>query len=75
MLRSTESAASLDALLNAVVKRIAVAVVDELRSGELADYIDQIQSPLGSRKHCSAVRRRVAAGDRGDRRAPAPVER
>lgn len=31
----------------------------------LGGYIDQRSSPLGRRKHCAAVRRRVAAGDEG----------
>ena len=29
------------------------------------DHVDQRSSPLGHRRHCAAVKRRVAAGDAG----------
>lgn len=32
---------------------------------ERRDHVDQRSSPLGSRRHCAAVKRRVAAGDEG----------
>jgi len=30
---------------------------------QLQDHVDQTTSPLGQRRHCAAVKRRIAAGD------------
>ena len=53
-----------DELLGALAKLVAAEVVRELRSGP-ADLVSQAVSPLGKRRHCAAVRARVARGDAG----------
>src|SRR5690349_1127528 len=51
--------------------RILRAAADEAeriaseQSAEQKDWIDQASSPLGRRRHCAAVRRRIASG-KGD---------
>ncbi|MGC4088659.1 MAG: hypothetical protein QM756_12325 [Polyangiaceae bacterium] len=52
---------ALEPLLDAVADR----VVRKLTEGQQADMVDQTHSPLGRRRHCNAVRRRVAAGEAG----------
>jgi hypothetical protein len=54
----------LDALVDALADRIVARVVEQLRGGT-PGMIDQAASPLGSRRHCSAVKRRVARGEAG----------
>ena len=51
----------LDALADAVAER----VVERLMAGTIADHVDQATSPLGPRRHCAIVRRRMAAGEPG----------
>lgn len=38
------------------VRRIARAIVDELRAGTDPEMLDQHASPLGPRRHCAAIR-------------------
>lgn len=48
------------------VKSLLESINAKLDSGELiGGYVNQEQSPLGRRKHCKAVRRRLAAGEDG----------
>jgi hypothetical protein len=54
-------AEALEPLLDALADRI----VAKLTAGERSDMVDQVASPLGRRRHCAAVRRRVEAGDEG----------
>lgn len=58
---SDELAAAIQTLAGA----IAAAVVRELRQPGEDQWVSQADSPLGSRLHCRAVRRRVNAGDPG----------
>jgi hypothetical protein len=51
-----------DQLLGELAKLVAAEVVRELRSGP-ADLVSQAVSPLGKRRHCAAVRARLASGD------------
>lgn len=51
-----------DELLGALARLVAAEVVRELRSGP-SDLVSQATSPLGKRRHCAAVRARVARGD------------
>lgn len=51
----------LDALIDAFADR----VVRKLMTAQTDDHIDQVRSPLGRRKHCSAVRARIARGAPG----------
>jgi hypothetical protein len=53
-----------DQLLGELAKLVAAEVVRELRSGP-SDLVPQAASPLGKRRHCAAVRARVARGDSG----------
>jgi hypothetical protein len=53
---------ALDGVLATFATLVAREVVRELRSGP-ADLVSQATSPLGKRRHCSAVRTRVARGD------------
>lgn len=53
----------LAAALEVLTERIADRVVARLRHPH--DLVDQRTSPLGSRRHCDAVRRRIADGDSG----------
>jgi hypothetical protein len=39
--------------------------LDAEASAELREWTDQTRSPLGRRRHCALVRRRVGAGDAG----------
>lgn len=55
---------ALDDVLATLAKLVAAEVVRELRSGP-ADLVPQGASPLGKRRHCAAVRSRVAKGDTG----------
>jgi hypothetical protein len=58
------TSSALDQLLDEIAQRVAVAVVERLRSGE-PGMVDQAASPLGRRRHCSAVRQRLARGQPG----------
>jgi len=51
------------AALDCFAARVATIVVDRLRAGSDPDWVDQHASPLGPRRHCTAVRRRVGASD------------
>ena len=48
-----------------LAQTIAAAVVRELRQPGDDQWIGQADSPLGSRRHNAAVRRRLAAGEGG----------
>lgn len=54
----------LDQLLDELADRLAARVAERLREGE-PGMVEQTRSPLGSRRHCGAVRRRVARGEPG----------
>ena len=47
------------AFIDQVAERVAAIVLRELRGSELAAMVDQKASPLGSKRHCAAVRRRL----------------
>lgn len=51
--------------LRELAREVARAVVAELRAGELPSMLDQVGSPLGRRRHITAVRRLVAEGKPG----------
>jgi hypothetical protein len=53
---------ALDGLLETLATLVAREVVRELRSGP-SDLVSQASSPLGKRRHCAAVRARLARGD------------
>lgn len=53
-----------DDLLDDLVDRIAARVAERLRTVE-PGMVDQGASPLGRRRHCAAVRRRLARGEAG----------
>ena len=55
----------LSAALDVLARAVARHVVAELRSGETGDFVDQHRSPLGSRRHVAATRRRIAHGESG----------
>jgi len=55
--------------LDLFAQRVATHVVDRLRAGNEPGWIDQHASPLGPRRHCAAVRRRIAEGAPGAERA------
>ena len=50
------------ALLEELADEVARRVLDGLRAGRHPSQVDQHASPLGPRRHCAAVRRRLAAG-------------
>jgi hypothetical protein len=52
-------------LLEAFAELVAERVVAKLSAGAANAMIDQVASPLGRRRHCAAVRRRVSAGSVG----------
>jgi len=54
----------LDQLLDELVERLAARVVERLRAGE-PGMVEQGASPLGTRRHCTAVRRRLDHGEPG----------
>jgi hypothetical protein len=54
----------LDQLLDELAERLAERVAARLRQGE-PGMVAQATSPLGPRRHCSAVRRRLARGEPG----------
>lgn len=51
-------------LLEVFADMVAARVVERLRATD-TDTVPQERSPLGRRRHCAAVRRRVAAGQHG----------
>lgn len=53
---------AVDDVLATLAALVAKEVVRELRAGP-SDLISQAASPLGKRRHCSAVRARMARGD------------
>jgi hypothetical protein len=55
---------ALDQLLNELADRLASRVLERLRGGE-PGMLDQASSPLGRRRHCAAVKRRVGRGEPG----------
>lgn len=55
---------ALDSLLDEVVERLAARLTERLRAGERG-MIAQSNSPLGRRRHCSAVKRRLAQCESG----------
>ena len=69
MLRSSVSPDSeLFALLDQLADRIADRVVDRLRAGDMKDYVDQVASPLGRRRHIDAIRSGALPGIQVGRR-------
>ena len=52
----------------ALADAIADRVVDRLRSGDFADYVDQASSPLGRRRHIVAIRTGALRGKQLGRR-------
>jgi len=58
------STEALDALLVALAERVAALVAERLLAGQ-PGLIDQASSPLGRRRHCTAVKRRLASGAGG----------
>ena len=54
----------LDQLLDELAQRVAAVVVERLQAGA-PGMVDQASSPLGARRHCAAVRRRMARGEAG----------
>lgn len=61
---TSQAVKSLEILADELVERIATAVAEKLRGGA-AGFIDQSSSPLGARRHCAAVRRRIGRGETG----------
>jgi hypothetical protein len=55
---------ALDGILDELAERLAARVADRLRGGE-GDMVAQTRSPLGARRHCHVVKRRVACGEHG----------
>lgn len=55
---------ALGAFLDALAERVAALVTERLLSGA-PGMTDQAASPLGRRRHCAAVKRRVASGKPG----------
>jgi hypothetical protein len=51
------------AALDALADMVATRVVERLRGPSSAGMQSQVDSPLGPRRHCAAVRRRVRTGD------------
>jgi hypothetical protein len=56
---------ALAVLVRALAPELARAVVLELRAGEAPGLVDQTRSPLGPRRHRSAVQRRLGRGEPG----------
>jgi hypothetical protein len=54
------------ALVDDFVRYFARLVADEIRGRDVS-LVSQATSPLGSRKHCAAVRRRITEHDAGER--------
>jgi hypothetical protein len=55
---------ALEHILDELIERIACRVVEKLRQAP-PGMTDQAASPLGARRHCSIVRRRIARGEPG----------
>lgn len=55
---------TLDGILDELAERLATRVAERLRVGE-PNMIAQTGSPLGARRHCYAVKRRLARGEPG----------
>ncbi|MEY4550200.1 MAG: hypothetical protein RL685_6395 [Pseudomonadota bacterium] len=53
-----------DHLLDDLAERVAARLEARLR-GSPAGMLDQAASPLGQRRHCAAVRRRISHGESG----------
>lgn len=47
---------------SAFAKQVAKELARELRAANDSDWVSQHDSPLGNRRHCAAVRRRVGRG-------------
>ena len=54
----------LEGVVTELAERVAGLVIERLQAGT-PGMIDQAASPLGRRRHCAAVRRRVSRGDPG----------
>lgn len=54
----------IDALLDELADRIAARLDERQRAGR-PGWVSQAKSPLGSRRHCRAVNRRLEAGESG----------
>lgn len=52
-------------LIEVIANRVAELVVQRLRDTAQHDLVSQGESPLGSRRHCAAVRRRIDRGQPG----------
>ena len=55
---SDDVSRALEVLADVIADRVAARLLGDQRPG----WMDQASSPLGRRRHCSAVRLRVAAG-------------
>jgi hypothetical protein len=55
---------TLNDLLDDLADRLAARVAERLRGGE-PGMVEQTGSPLGNRRHCSAVKRRLQRGEPG----------
>lgn len=55
---------ALDGILDELAERLAARVAERLRASE-PNMVGQSGSPLGARRHCAAVKRRLARGEPG----------
>jgi hypothetical protein len=55
----------LSALLDPLLDALADKIVSKLTAGALPGFVDQVQSPLGRRRHVAACRARIARGEPG----------
>ena len=55
---------ALEGILDELAERLAARVAERLRTGE-PNMVAQSGSPLGARRHCAAVKRRLARGEPG----------
>ena len=60
----TNSADLVEQLIDLLAERVASAIAARLQGGE-DGFVDQARSLLGPRRHCAAVRRRIARGESG----------
>lgn len=55
---------ALEILIDELAHRVGAMVVARLRTAE-PGMVDQAGSPLGNRRHCAAVKRRISHGEPG----------
>lgn len=63
-----DAGALVQPLIDLLAEPIARRVVDLLRAGDVSGHVDQHDSPLGSRRHCSLIRTGKIPGVRVGRR-------